>query len=305
MLFVKPPVEAYRDPSLDGSFYMESHGARTYAEYNYLRGGLAARVKLSHFEKVLALSRPYFNHANVIDFGCADGVFLPSLCKHFNHVVGIDIREEFVTASRVLCGNLGLENVELFCNREMTAGQLKGRISKGPYSLAFILEVLEHVGEPGDMCRPRMQLLTDVFSLLEPGGTIIVSVPKMTGLPFLVQRLGLAALRLRREPLGFGELMKATFLHKTDTLEKRWAWDHIGFNHRKLEEQLRREFNLIRRTGTFFQAVYMLQRKSQPPYGKGSADIAGTKSLRQDKTSIPNVVAKRKPMDEVWDKVRD
>jgi len=261
VLFVKPPVEAYRDPSLEDTFYLESHGAKTYAEYNYLGGGLGARAKLGHFHAVLKLCREMFGQANVVDFGCADGVFLPSLSKYFNHVAGVDIREEFIRVSRVMAENMGLANVELHCNKDMSREQLKKRMSGGPYSLAFIREVLEHVGDPATMHEDKVALVQDVFSLLEPRGRVVISAPKMVGLAFLVQRIGLAALRLKREPVTFRELMRATFLKDTDALESRWIHDHIGFNHLKMERSLEKEFRIVKRTGTFFQAIYLLERQ--------------------------------------------
>ncbi len=264
MLFVKPPVEAYRDPSLEGMCYLESHQARTYAEYNYLNGGLAANVKLAHFEKCLELTRAWFGSAKVIDFGCADGVFLASLAHHFEQVVGVDIRPDFIQVCRAVVANLKLANVELHCNREMSFEALRGSLSPGPYRLAFVLEVLEHVGEPGgDVGAARIDLLKEIAGLLAEDGRIVVSVPKMIGLPFLVQRLALAVLRLKREPISLGELLRASLLGDTVALERRWNRDHLGFNHRRLEEQLRQEFQIVRRTGTFFQAIYVLAPKSR------------------------------------------
>lgn len=261
VLFVKPPVEAYRDPSLEDSLYLESHGARTYAEYNYLGGGLTAKVKLGHFEKVLALCRDLLGSAPVIDFGCADGVFLPSLSKYFPHVTGVDIRQDFIKVSRVVCDNLGLDNVTLICNQGMSFDRLREAIPGPACRLAFVLEVLEHVGDRDTMYEDKVALVGDLFGLLDRDGRVVVSVPKMTGIAFLVQRIGLSLFGLKREPVSTGELLRATFLGNTDALEERWVQDHIGFNHRKLETFLGREFRILRRTGTFFQAIYLLSRR--------------------------------------------
>jgi len=49
-----------------------------------------------HLDKALDLTKNYFGKANVIDFGCADGVLLHSLSKYFNNVVGVDIDSESI-----------------------------------------------------------------------------------------------------------------------------------------------------------------------------------------------------------------
>jgi 2-polyprenyl-3-methyl-5-hydroxy-6-metoxy-1,4-benzoquinol methylase len=260
MLFVKPPPESFRDASLGDTYYLKAYNARTYAEYNYLGGGLAARVKLGHFNRVLRLCSRDFGTCDVLDFGCADGVFLPSLATYFPHATGVDVREDFVLTAQAMVRNLSLANCNVICNGEMTFGQLRKALGGRQYRLAFMLEVLEHVGSIDTMYEDKVALVGEVLNLLREDGRLVVSVPKMTGPAFLLQRFGLAVLRLRRERLTWGELFAAGLCGKTSGLEKRWCQDHLGFNQNKLEAALSREFTLSRERGTLFQAIYTVSK---------------------------------------------
>ncbi len=262
-LFIQPPADAFQDPTLADTCYLKEFGARTYSGYNYLGPGVVARIKRRHFEVCLKLARPHFG-GRALDFGCADGVLLPSLARHFTSVVGVDIRPEFARTSQAVARNLKLTNVDVVCNQNLSFDALRERLAGRTFEAVFLLEVLEHVGQPGREYQDRCELVREVAGLLEPGGRIIISVPKMIGLPFLLQRMGLAVCRLRREPISLRELLAAGLLGRTDRLERRWRRDHLGFNHRKLDHALASEFRIRRRTGTFFQAIYEVERRSRP-----------------------------------------
>lgn len=106
--YIQPPKDVY---SSEKSGNYEEY--ETYAEHNYLRPGLVSYIKTRHFELSLELTRDHFHKCNVIDFGCADSVFLPSLAKYFTRVVGIDRVPEYVELSAKLVRAVGLSNVEL------------------------------------------------------------------------------------------------------------------------------------------------------------------------------------------------
>ena len=110
--FVSPPYV-----TLDDYTAMPELGIKTYTEYDYLTPGIASFLRTGHFEYALRLTREYFHKCNVIDFGCADGPFLPSLSRYFNHVVGVDMRPVDVQIAEKVIGAAGLSNVEVVCNR--------------------------------------------------------------------------------------------------------------------------------------------------------------------------------------------
>jgi 2-polyprenyl-3-methyl-5-hydroxy-6-metoxy-1,4-benzoquinol methylase len=264
MLFVKPSPSVYQRMASSDYRYSESEAVpcATYAEYNYLRPGLASRIKLHHFEVALRLTRDCFGSCPVIDFGCADGVFLPSLSRYFPQVVGIDRRADFVEISKALVREMRLPNVTIVCNDALPVEQLREQLPGRNYQIAFLLETVEHVGDASSPWESRVAFIRQVFELLERNGRIVVSVPKMTGLAYLVQRTGLAVLGAAREPITWRNLLRAVFLGDTSELEPQWNGNHLGFNHHKLEQHLRREFD-IKRSSSFFQAIYVLQRREK------------------------------------------
>jgi 2-polyprenyl-3-methyl-5-hydroxy-6-metoxy-1,4-benzoquinol methylase len=254
--FVRPPESVYRDPALD---FLD--GCHTYGEYNYLRPGLVARVKTAHFERALALTREHFGRADVIDFGCADGVFLPSLARHFPFVAAVERVPHFAEVAERVVEEAGLSNALVVCNEGRDLDWLRERLGGREYRIAFCLEVLEHVGEPGDLYGPKLRLLDELFSLLGPDGCVVLSVPTMVGLPFLIQRTALAATGGFREPLSWRQIFRAGVLRDTSELEPHWDGGHLGFSHLRLEAGLRERFRLEHRESLGFQMLYVVRRR--------------------------------------------
>lgn len=103
-----------------------------------------------------------------------------------------------------------------------------------------MLETLEHVGDKDSLYESKIDFLERISTLIEDRGILVVSVPKMVGIPFLVQRLGLEMMKMQREPVSIIDLFKASFLNDTEDLEERWCGGHLGFNHKKLERSLQK-----------------------------------------------------------------
>ena len=254
-LYVQPP-----SVTIDGYSYGAGNGMRTYTQHNYLRPGISSSLKTQHFEHALQLTKEHFHKCNVIDFGCADGPFLPSLSEHFTKVVGIDRSPEFLGVASGVISQLPHKNVRLMCNTSLTIPDLKTALEYEPYHILYLLEVVEHVGDRSDPWNSRANFVATLFQLLDPGGYIVLSVPVMTGVPFLLQRLGLAVLRQSREPISRVELLKAGLLNNTSHLERQWCGGHLGFNHRKLTDCLQRRFRIVASHSTLFQVVKVLQK---------------------------------------------
>jgi len=257
--YIQPLIDIY---SSEKSHYYKEY--KTYAEYNYLRPGLVSYIKTRHFELSLKLTRDYFHKCNVIDFGCADGVFLPSLAKYFTRVVAIDRVPDFIELSSKLVSAMELNNVELICNDNLTINDTKSRLSGEKYHILYLLETLEHVGDKDSLYDSKINFLKEVSTLIDEHGLIVISVPKMVGIPFLIQRIGLAITRSLRELISLSDLFKACFLNDTTGLEKQWKGGHLGFNHRKLESYLKNEFRLLKKRDLLFQVVYVIKKRTSP-----------------------------------------
>jgi 2-polyprenyl-3-methyl-5-hydroxy-6-metoxy-1,4-benzoquinol methylase len=253
-LFVLPPAEVFSDPS------HAVHGG-LYSHYNYLRPGMIQKLKRGRFEKALAMAKPYFSTGAALDFGCADGVFLPSLAKYFDAVAGVDTEPGYVEAAQSMVDAMALSNVSLVCNRGMSIDALAERLGR-KFRIAFVLETLEHVGSLPALYESKTDFVEDLFSLLEPGGLIVASVPRMVGVRFLAKHVIQLSLRVPTEKFGFGNLMRASLMRDTSRLEPRWSGAHLGFNHLRLTEALRKRFD-IKVSGTVTSVFYTIRlRKS-------------------------------------------
>jgi 2-polyprenyl-3-methyl-5-hydroxy-6-metoxy-1,4-benzoquinol methylase len=254
--FIKPPADVYL--SVDSTY---CQGYKTYSEYNYLRPGISSYIKSWHFEMALDLTKDYFHKANVIDFGCADGVFIPSLSKYFNHVLAIDQKPSFMKTASGLVKALNLSNVELLCNDGLTIRNAGSQLSGIEYHILYLLETLEHVGDKYSLYDSKIHFLQKITSLISREGVMVISVPIMIGLPFLIQRVGLALTGSQWEPISRRNLLKASFFMNTTNLERQWNGGHLGFNHRKLESLMKNEFQILKKRNLLFQVVYLIGKK--------------------------------------------
>lgn len=249
--------------SLDPTMYLVnleySKDVKTYSEYNYLNNSISARIKRTHFKKALRITQKYFHKANVIDFGCADGFFLPSLSKYFNHVLGVDHKEEFIQICSIIKEKMNLSNVTLLCNKNVDFKELSSRMPDGPYNIIFLLEVLEHVGEKEQLYSSKIAFLENLMELLSDDGISVISVPNMVGFSFLLQRIGLTLSSQVKVPMSWKNFLKAVLLKNTDDLEAEWTpLIHPGFNHLKLERFLTRKFKKVQKLAGIFQVFYVI-----------------------------------------------
>ena len=246
--------------SLEGHNYITENG--TYSWHNYLRPGILSYIKRRHFNLCLDIVDKYFTNVNVIDFGCADGFFIPSLSKYFNNVIAIDINPVFTSISEKIVSKLGLNNVDVICNKDLTIEEIAGKLSGKRCHILFMLEVLEHIGEkPTDMYDSKVNLLNGASTLIDDAGIIVISVPKMVGMAFLIQRIGLKIFGLQRERVSTKDLIMASIFNDKKNLEKQWTKDHIGFNHIIMEKKIEKDFDILDKKNDLFQIIYVIRKR--------------------------------------------
>jgi len=254
-LFIRPPLEIFTDASRTyfGQF-------RSYSHYNYLRPGWIQTLKRSRFEKALVLSRPFLGGGAALDLGCADGILLPSLARYFDQVVGVDHDAASLSVAQALVDAIPLPNVRLISNDEMSFEALREKIDR-PFRVAFVLETLEHVGSLPRLYQTKAEFVKSVFSLMEPRGVIIASVPRMVGLRFLIKYLIQTSLRIPTEKHKPEDLMRSSFLRDTSRIEPHWSGGHYGFNHLRLTEALRQQFQ-VEVFGSLTSVFYRIRQGS-------------------------------------------
>ena len=254
-LFVRPSSDVYTSKAFD-----LGGGYGTYAQFNYLRPGLIPRLKRHRFEVALRLARPHFGRGPAVDFGCADGVLVPSLAKFFPRVTAFDTDEDVLRPARALVDALGLGNVRIVNNRGMSLEQMREAVGT-PARVLFLLETLEHVGDPARLYPSKVEFVEGLFTLLEPDGVIVVSVPKMVGVPFLLKYGVQSALRLPHEHQTLRQLLRSGILKDTEELEQHWNGKHNGFNNAKLGRHLRSSFEIEARRDMLFSEFFVLRRR--------------------------------------------
>jgi 2-polyprenyl-3-methyl-5-hydroxy-6-metoxy-1,4-benzoquinol methylase len=199
-----------------------------------------------------------------LTFGCADGIFLPSLAKYFSNVVAVDSDPLMFASSQHLVSRSSLQNVRVVFNRYLPVEdnhfwsiERLGEEIGGGFSAIFVLETLEHVGESFDtMYSDKISLVRGLMALLAPGGILIASVPRMTGPLFGIKYLVQLATGRKWEPMSVGEAM-ASVAGNTDSLRHRWTNNHVGFNEHKLKSELQLHFkvDVHRSLTSFFYAI--------------------------------------------------
>jgi 2-polyprenyl-3-methyl-5-hydroxy-6-metoxy-1,4-benzoquinol methylase len=259
--FVYPHTTAFRNAR---GMYRGAY--RSYSHYNYLRPGLIAALKRRHFTIALKLARPWFHRTAAIDFGCADGIFLPSLARYFSHALGVDRDPAACAIANAVVTDLGLENVRVACTGDTGDGTpLRAAIGAAPggYGIAFALETLEHIGVPDPVAADALRAATvrGLLALLEPPARIIVSVPRMTGPCFLAKYGAQRLLGVADEPLSLRDALRAGLRRDTTALAPRWCGGHVGFDERTFERALSGVAHIRERRTTWLSALYVLESR--------------------------------------------
>ena len=97
-----------------------------------------------------------------LDFGCGEGAFLPSLCRSFVDVVGVDMD---VTAAGALARHYRLDNLSLV---DAKAPHLP--FADGVFDFIVAADVLEHLAD-------LEPIVKELGRLLASGGRLVVSAP--------------------------------------------------------------------------------------------------------------------------------
>ena len=115
-----------------------------------------------------------FPATNVLDLGCGQGVFLPSLSKYYKNVFGLDLE---VAVSRVIKREYNLDNVMLF-----EENIFDNSFEKNTFDIIFAPSVLEHF-------KDLDLIFSELKRILKKNGRVIFSSPTETVLYELGRKL--------------------------------------------------------------------------------------------------------------------
>jgi SAM-dependent methyltransferase len=219
------------------------------AKQIFCKDRLIAWSHRRRFESGLELARACRGR-RLLDYGCGDGTFLAML-RVSGHApaeaVGAELDGFQVTDCDARLGG----RADL---RFVTIPELEGAEHQQRYDAVMCMEVLEHVVAVD-------AVIDRLWSLIAPGGQLMVSVPVETGLPLLAKQLTRRIAGWRgigdypgTSPYTCREYIAGVFAGATQHLQRpvyntRGAMpfhDHKGFNWMTLRSRLERRFTIER-----------------------------------------------------------
>jgi SAM-dependent methyltransferase len=133
------------------------HYRRLYQEHWWWRAREAAIVD------VLRTLAPPGGWPRILDIGCGDGLFFGGLAEFGSTIEGIEPAAELVTDDPARRGRIFVRPFDASFQ------------PSAPYGLIVLLDVLEHLEDPA-------AALSHALSLLDPAGTILITVPAFRSL---------------------------------------------------------------------------------------------------------------------------
>ncbi len=126
---------------------------------------------------------PIAKDETVVNLGCGLGQQAVIYKDSFQKMVGVDLMQERLDASKVLLAEKGVQNYETICAPVENTG-----LPENSFDKAIAIDIIEHLPEP-------MGILDEAHRLLKPGGLLLVSVPAMHdryvhGIKFIGRLLG-------------------------------------------------------------------------------------------------------------------
>lgn len=158
----------------------------------------------NHFYYALNLAHIDENKT-VLDLGCADGPFLPTLNRYGNIVIGLDFSQGLLSRAKSL---LNHKNHPLKKPFLLNSDARRLPFKENCIDIIFCLETFEHVPN-------SIELIEEIFRILKPNGELIYSIPIVIGFALLLRQFIKKILRLikRGQPLGASYTLKELFIN--------------------------------------------------------------------------------------------
>jgi 2-polyprenyl-3-methyl-5-hydroxy-6-metoxy-1,4-benzoquinol methylase len=115
------------------------------------------RARETEIVNVLRSVRPPNGWPRILDIGCGDGLFFDRLSEFGATIEGIEPAADLVSDNPARRGRIFVRPFDDAFQRD-------------PYGLIVMLDVLEHLADP-------VAALSHALSLLDPSGTMVITVP--------------------------------------------------------------------------------------------------------------------------------
>ncbi|MBZ5552114.1 MAG: class I SAM-dependent methyltransferase [Acidobacteriia bacterium] len=188
--------------------------------------------------------------SRVMDFGCWEGHFLPSLLANYHQVWGVDndrasVVEEIpgtwtiLQCARSLCSEESPSTSHL---RLVKADGQSLPVRGGFFDIVFCLDTLPYVRK-----NSRAQVIIELRRVLKPGGTIIISLPVEMGASLVLREL------LRRLSGSFqqnyktSDLLRAILFSPRQQPDENEAASLVGYDYREDIDAIESQFIIRRR----------------------------------------------------------
>ncbi|MDZ7798900.1 MAG: class I SAM-dependent methyltransferase [Patescibacteria group bacterium] len=234
----------------------QDYNSYTYNDPNPIKRHLH-RQRFDYALKLLNLNK----RKNILDYGCGDGHFLYLSYKNYpdNYYFGY---EPYPGMYQQAEKKLVSTPVKIYSD----LNDLKEK----KYDKITCLETAEHLDK-----KDLDILFNNIILLLKEKGQVIISVPIETGLPALFKNLYRFLKNKKYEGLNFinfiksilGLIIKRKKIEISPGIE--YYFSHIGFNHRKFENLLKKYFKITKKKylpcnffkGLLNNTVYFLVQK--------------------------------------------
>lgn len=167
----------------------------------------------------------------ILDLGCGDGPFLPTLNKYGKRIIGLDFRIEplFKAKNLINYKKYPLKNILL-----LNADGLHLPIKDKSINIVFCLETFEHIPN-------SIMLINEIYRILRDSGELFYSLPIEIGFSLLIRQIVGKISNFPRDSYTFKELFRNIILKKPPKRINN-PWTHKNFDWRIIQRLINRKF---------------------------------------------------------------
>ncbi len=173
--------------------------------------------------------------AIILDLGCADGPFLPTLNRYGKILIGLDYTLEWLLYAK------NLKNFRKFPLKKTLLLNAEGchiPLKDKSIDIVFCLETLEHVPD-------SIKFINEIFRILKNNGELIYSIPIEIGISLLIRQFIGKIINFPRDSYTLKELLMNGILKKPSKRINN-PYTHKNFDWRIMQRLINKKFKEIK-----------------------------------------------------------